>query len=103
LSKIYRARDALHQEGFIYDLKVEFDYRTLFVKRINEEIAKEKVLLAAATEGSSDSAVFTAVIAWFTENLNIQKDLLKDARKSYSTERARRDSQIADEVFQDKM
>lgn len=57
LNKLYRERDALGTEAYIFDLKSEFDYRTTFVKRINQEIAKETKAQADFEAGSTDLAV----------------------------------------------
>lgn len=81
-----RARDSLDTENYLFNLKTEFDYRTMFVKRINQEIAKETTAQAEFEAGSTKKAVSEAVVEWLNNGLTQQKGYLTEARTRYTEE-----------------
>lgn len=89
LDKAYTELYSLDYDSYISDLLVDRDYRNQFVKRINEEITKEKAEVAEA-KGTEDEDVRTAegeaVVAWFNERLAEQKEFQKQAQAIWSRE-----------------
>jgi uncharacterized damage-inducible protein DinB len=88
--KIAAQRTQENEVSFMYEdnniaaLRSEYDYRTTYVNRLNEEIAKEENRKKQHTDDEGELDVLTAesdaVIAWFKEKLAVQTEIQADAK-----------------------
>jgi len=81
-------RNAIDEEQIIANMKTESDYRAQFVKRVNEEITKEK-----KNTSSKDAVVKAeaeAVVKFLTTRLNEEKQNAARALADYTERSAHR-------------
>jgi ribosomal protein L17 len=93
-NRLYSMDAVAHVE----ELKQDYDYRTTFVTRLQQEITREQAELAEVAADDEDNDVKTAVanarIAWFGERLAEQQTYQTEAKKWYDQAAKERNQQI---------
>jgi hypothetical protein len=91
-------RNGLYENAYLQELKGESDYRAQFVKRLNEEIARERAEMEEHANTDDEdlyNALGEAAIAWFQERLEEQKVWAENALENYTEIKLRWDTTVA--------